>query len=219
MQKIKDFVLRVISITSFGRLYAGYYFLQKNHLTKSGWKKSVVKRLPIDKHGKALPWFTYGAIHFLEPKLNKNFRVFEYGSGNSTMWFSKKVASITSVEHDEKWFHSMKSKFLAFSNISYSNQSIANTSYSDEILSYEREFDIIVLDGRQRVQCAKNSLKALKDSGVIIWDNADRAKYQKGYDFLLSKGFKRIDFYGTGPISAHSWSTAIFYKTVNCLAL
>ena len=76
---------------------------------------------------------------------------------------------------------------------------------------------MIVIDGRERVCCTLNSLRALKEEGVIIWDNSDRPQYSEAYEFLVSKGFNRIDFYGMGPISAHSWCTSVFYKDKNCL--
>jgi hypothetical protein len=89
--------------------------------------------------------------------------------------------------------------------------------YQNEILNYNKVFDIIIIDGRERVQCSMNSLNALKENGVIIWDNSDRLKYAKGYNFLLSNGFKRIDFSGLGPINPHAWCTSIFYRVGNCL--
>ena len=214
---LKELILKIIQSTSPGRLIAGFYFLQKNHLTKSGWKKSVVKRLPIDKNGKELPWFTFGFIYFLNPKLNKEYSVSEYGSGNSTIWFSKKVNKIVSVEHDKEWFSQMKAKFKSYSNITYISKDLDSKSYQREILKYDKVFDMIVIDGRERVSCTLNSLRALKDDGIIIWDNSDRLQYSEAYEFLSSNGFKRIDFYGMGPISAHSWCTSVFYKNKNCL--
>jgi hypothetical protein len=80
-------------------------------------------------------------------------------------------------------------------------------------------FDIIVIDGRDRVNCAKNSLGALKEDGVIIWDNSERSKYAEGYAFLKDNGFKRIEFTGIGPVNSFAWSTTVFYRNKNCLAI
>ncbi len=214
---IRDSILKIVQSTSPGRLLAGFYFLQKNHLSKSGWKKSVVKRLPIDGHQKQLPWFTYACIYFLGPKLKKDHSVFEYGSGNSTIWFADKTQKVVSVEHDREWHAHMKGRYVEYPHITYLLKDIASGSYQREILNYKKVFDIIILDGRERVECAMNSLNALKDDGILIWDNSDRTKYAKGYQFLMENGFKRLDFYGMGPISAHSWCTSIFYRQNNCL--
>lgn len=36
-----------------------------------------------------LPWITYQAFNFIKGRVNKNFVVFEYGSGGSTLFFQK----------------------------------------------------------------------------------------------------------------------------------
>lgn len=39
-----------------------------------------------------LPWFTYDAIDYIERKINlNNMKLFEYGSGASTLYFAHKV--------------------------------------------------------------------------------------------------------------------------------
>lgn len=219
MQKIKELMLTLINHLPGGRLFTGFYFLRKNHLAKSGWRKSVSSRLPSTHEGLPLPWFTYSSIHFLESRLHPSLTVFEYGSGNSTLWFSSRVQKVCAVEHDLGWHAFMKEKFSKLPNAVVTHKDLDSGAYEKEILKFHKQFDIIVLDGRNRVACSKNSLAALKDGGVLIWDNADRAKYKEGYDFLISNGFKRLDFYGMGPISAHSWCTSVFYKSENCLSI
>jgi hypothetical protein len=87
------------------------------------------------------------------------------------------------------------------------------------VLKYRNEFDIVVIDGRDRVSCARNSLGALKPDGVIVWDNADREEYRPGYQFLESNGFRRLDFAGLGPLNAYQSTTAVFYRDSNCLGI
>jgi hypothetical protein len=87
------------------------------------------------------------------------------------------------------------------------------------VAGYTNAFDAIVIDGRDRVNCCKNSLGALKAAGVIIWDNSERPDYQEGYDFLINNGFKRIDFGGIGPINPDAWCTSVFYRSNNCLGI
>ncbi|HAY39752.1 MAG TPA: FkbM family methyltransferase, partial [Desulfobacteraceae bacterium] len=84
---------------------------------------------------------------------------------------------------------------------------------------YKDIFNIIVIDGRDRVNCAKNSLKALKGDGVIIWDNSEREYYQEGYSYLIQNGFRRLDFEGLGPIGIREWCTSIFYRDNNCFEI
>ena len=34
----------------------------------------------------------------------------EFGSGRSTVWFAERVATLTSVEHDERWYEAVSAK-------------------------------------------------------------------------------------------------------------
>lgn len=188
------------------------------HLTEIGWFESNERQIPVDCHGEPLPWYTYAAIHFLENRVRPQMRVFEYGSGNSTLWWSKRVTSVVSVEHDLTWFQKLREVLPA--NVEYTHCELAyGGQYSSVSAEYGRCFDIIVIDGRDRVNCAKNSLGVLTESGIVIWDNSDRKSYSEGYDFLAKKGFSRLDFYGYGPLSFVGSCTSIFYRDNNCFEI
>ena len=190
--------------------------LTNDFLKKSGWNRSASSGQSVDVNGAELPWFTYSFIEFCTPRLKSNFKIFEFGSGNSTMWFSKLTANVISVEHDLEWYNKVKIFTQDVRNLEYFHKDELNGEYSSFVGKYEDEFDIIVIDGRDRINCALNSLNALKPDGVIIWDNSDRHEYKEGYDFLISNGFKRLDFIGLGPINTYGWSTSIFYRNNNC---
>ena len=144
--------------------------------------------------------------------------IFEYGSGNSTIWLSKMALSVISLEHDIKWYNSMKDKIS--SNVKYLHCDLDyGGGYSKAILSHNDRFHVVVIDGSDRVRCAKNSLDALRDDGVIIWDNSDRDYYQEGYSFLIQRGFKRLDFIGIGACNSYEWCTSIFYRDNNCFGI
>ena len=188
------------------------------YLEEIGWFRSVVERLPVDRDGNSLPWFTYPAIFFLSSKIKPEMVVFEYGSGNSTLWWGKQVSSVTSYEHDLEWYNSLRGRIP--SNVEYLHcELIYGGEYSKAILRYVNRFDIVVIDGRDRVNCAKNSLGALRDNGVIVWDNSDRGKYEEGYSYLILHGFRRLDFKGNGPINVDGWITSIFYRDNNCFGI
>lgn len=188
------------------------------YLTKMGWFKSVEKQLPVDHDGKPLPWYTYSSIAFLEGRTRPGMRIFEYGSGNSTLWWAKRVQSVVSCENDESWFRKISA--ISPDNVDYRHCALEpGGEYCKMISRFDREFDIVIIDGRDRVNCARNSLCALKEDGIVIWDNSDREKYQEGYDFLLRNGFRRIDFWGLGPINSYQWCTSVFYRKDNCLGI
>jgi precorrin-6B methylase 2 len=193
-----------------------FYSLKKSgYLHDKGWFSSFNSKMPIDKSGQAIPWMTYAFIDFLEPRLKSNMLVFEYGCGNSSLWWQKKVSKVTACESNQAWHDQMKKQSAG--NLEIKLRTIENEAFAKSICEDDSEYDIIVIDGADRVNCAKNSLNNLKEDGIIIWDNSDREEYNEGYSHLIKNGFKRLDFYGLGPINVMAWSTSVFYKPNNCL--
>lgn len=213
----KRLIVSTVKTHGVGKKYLAIYRLS-HHLQEIGWLKSAELQIPVDKHEKPLPWYTYPSIYFLEKRVQPWMRVFEYGSGNSTLWWSARVSSVISIEHDLSWFDIMKKSIPA--NVEYRYcELIDGGRYCKVVSEYEQPFDIIIIDGRDRVNCAMNSLKALARNGIIIWDNSDRDAYLEGYQYLLKDGFRRLDFYGYGPIDACCWCTSIFYRDDNCFGI
>ena len=85
-------------------------------------------------------------------------------------------------------------KPLLPANVEYLFAELTN-NYAGSITKYHDRFDVVVIDGRERVRCAVNSLGALKPHGVIIWDNTQREKYQPGFDFLKTLVFEESIFW------------------------
>lgn len=215
---IKKIIYKIIRRFSYGRLILAHMHLINNYLKKIGWTKSIIKKLPVDQYGNPIPWLTYSCIGFLEKRVSKKLNVFEYGSGNSSLWFSNKVANVISIEHDDLWYNTMKNK-LKNNKIEYKLLSLETGLYQKEILNYKNEFDIIIIDGRKRVECGLNSLEALTEQGVIIFDNSDREDYKEAFDVFKTKGFKRIDFEGIAPGLVGGSVTSVFYRENNCFQI
>jgi len=104
-------------------------------------------------------------------------------------------------------------------NATYLFCELKNDAYPQSIMEIDHFFDVIVIDGRLRNKCATYAVQKLKEDGVIIWDNSEREKYIEGYELLKKHGFKRIDFYGMGPINSYAWNTSIFYRDKNCFGI
>jgi len=172
-----------------------------------------------DENGKVNPWWGKSIIDLVIPKLNKDMRVFEWGMGNSTLFWSQYVAEVVSVESDLEWYGKMReivpnNVFPRYYKLEY------NGEYCRAILDEQGEFDIILIDGRDRVRCAYNSLEKLKGNGIIIWDNTERAYYEEGYGFIKSHGFKQLELssiiYGSPGTEDY---TSVFYRENNILEL
>lgn len=189
----------------------------KAYLRQQGWFDSVRRGGAVDAAGEPTPWFTYPALHFLGDRVRRDWHVFEYGAGHSTVWWAARVAQVASVENDEGWFKRMRA--TAPANVNLMHLEVAGGAYASAIDAWPGRFDVVVIDGRDRVACARHTLAALKTAGVVVWDNADRAEYAEGYAILTSAGFKRLDFWGLGPVNGDAWCTAVFYRADNCLGL
>ena len=192
-------------------------FLRPNAFLKQlHWFDTYRTRLPLTPQG-PLPWLTFPAIAFLESRLRHDLRVFEYGAGYSTLWWAARVQSVVSCEHDAVWVEDMRQRVP--SNVVLLHRPLvpAIEEYCNE--ANRHLVDVIVIDGRNRVECAKRCLPGLSEQGVIVWDNSDRARYAEGFEFLGAAGFRRLDFTGLGPVNITLWCTSIFYRTDNCLGI
>lgn len=190
--------------------------LVKSSLREKGWFKSFHTKRSVDAAGNPIPWYTYSFIAFLTPRVKSSLTVFEYGAGNSTLWYAARVRSITAVENDPEWYQLVKEKMPNNAEVIYKE---LGEQYNNASSNTSKTYDIIVVDGRDRVACTKASVKALTPVGVLILDNSEREIYQEAKEFMASQGFKRLDFYGMTPIVAIESCTSVFYRPDNCLGI
>lgn len=205
------FILKKIGVFSF------YSLTKSGYLYDVGWFKSFNEKIPVNQEGKPIPWMNYTFLEFIKPRLSEKFIVFEYGSGNSTLWWSNLVSFVYSCEHDINWFNKINKTKRENSMIFFAEQD--SLRYRDLILEVDLSFDIIVIDGVNRNEVVPNVMRKLNKNGVIIFDNSDREMYENAYKSLFDNGFKELKFYGLGPCNVMGWATSIFYKTDNCLGI
>jgi hypothetical protein len=199
-------------------LYGLYSLWRKGPLREDGWFRSFDEQRSVDGAGRPLPFITYPAIEFLRRRLRPDMSVFEFGSGASTLWWAGQVASVVSCEHNADWHRTIAAKVPGNVTMLYHPLEYGG-AYAKAASEFRSRFDIVSIDGRDRVNCALNCLDALKPDGVIIWDNSDRKAYEPGYRFLREHSFRRIDFVGMAPIINDRSATSIFYRPVNCLGI
>lgn len=200
------------------RLNALLSFGHKGYLASIGWFAAFDKQQAVDGSGNPLPWVTYSFIDFIKTRLNKNLSIFEYGSGNSTLFYAKHVQKVVSVEHDEAWFHKIVKEKAANAEMIFTALE-KDGEYSKKAVLLGEKFDVIIVDGRDRVNCCKNSVEALTANGVLVLDDSERDFYQPARTFLFEKGFKEMPFTGVSPGLFYNKTTSVFYKQDNCLGI
>ena len=187
-----------------------------NYLQTSGWLNSLYSGKPINQEAKPIPWYTYPAIEFIENKIDSDFRIFEYGSGNSSLWWSERVTQVISIESDANWFGYIKENMPSNVELYLIEDDL---KYASAINQYEdHSFDVIIVDGSNRNQCAEFAISKVKNQGFIIFNNTDDHRHAPGVEKLQASGFIRIDFYGMIPSYLYKNCTSIFFKDVNLLS-
>ncbi len=134
-----------------------------------------------------LPWWNVAATRevadFLAAR-GGNARVFEYGSGASTVWLAKRCGEIVTVEHDKPWLDKFQRQTKGFDNVSLLYRPIDKgpDAYVKAIDEFEGEFDMIVIDGRHRSACLKQAESRLRRGGIVLFDDSGRSRYRDAID-------------------------------------
>jgi len=143
-----------------------------------------------------IPWWTFEAIDAIDAFLEDrpNARVFEWGAGASTVWLSRRAAEVVAVEHDAEWANRVKGYTDALGNVRLhmvaparqgmigSGKTGFEGQFFDEYVEFIHcipgEFDLIVIDGRAREACLSEAVSRLAPSGLIVFDDFKRKRYQ-----------------------------------------
>jgi hypothetical protein len=189
----------------------------KSALRDLGWFASFTKRRSIDKLGSPIPWWTYGFISFLAPRLKNTFRALEFGCGASSIWLGKRVKEIVSIENHALWAAEIEKQ--ATPNV-FIQRVVKITDFDSYIKNIAGLFQIIIVDNEgSRMECAKRSLDLLADDGVLIWDNTNGPDWGTINSFMHVHGFREISFSGLTPQEIALSRTTVFYRANNCLGI
>ena len=219
LDSVRDWPRKILVRSRWGSdLYGGWTLVRKGYLESSGWARSHYEGIAVDRLGHPQPWWTLSAIDFIEERLSKDMEVFEYGAGGSTLWLCERVNRVTACEHDSAWYARIASKVPDNGRVLVRALG-EKRAYVEAIVTTGRLYDVVVVDGRNRVECAIQAVTALNDHGVLIWDDAQRAQYSRGFAHLHGQGMRRIDFCGVSPGALEKSMTSIFYRDTNCLGI
>lgn len=160
------------------------------------------------------PWMAPDAIKALDLLLTREMRGFEFGSGRSTLFFAKRMKWVTSVEHAKDWYNQVKKMLategidhaelllaapdpafrlpplsslqqMRISAEDYPAKDDLFETYYQTINRFEDEsLDLVVVDGRARVSCARAAIPKLKSGGILLLDNSERARYAAVHQWM-----------------------------------
>jgi hypothetical protein len=160
----------------------------------------------IDRDGKPIPWYSYPAIEYLSQLDFTERTVFEFGSGNSTLFWAARARQVVTLEHDAAWFRQMGAMPANVEYILCEDRS----RYPSYLREGERRFDVIVIDGIDRRACAEGAAEKLQPGGLVILDNADWHPETAAY--LRARGFLEVDMHGFAPVVSHTATTSLFFS-------
>ncbi|MCW2594587.1 MAG: putative methyltransferase [Jatrophihabitans sp.] len=147
-----------------------------------------------------VPWWTYRAIDVVDSWLSahpKPIRVYEYGSGASTLWLSRRADEVYTVEHHRGFAEHIAPTLAGQPNIhmrivepvpssspvvSSQKEGNADLDFADYVNSIDAvdgAFSLIVIDGRAREACLRAAIPRLDPDGLIVFDNTRRRRYRE----------------------------------------
>ena len=169
------------------------------------------------------PLYTPAAIREIESYLAAApRRVFEWGSGGSTIWYAQRAQHVIAVEHAAAWQRIVAERLQAagvaaecpsspplapdslvgyrwetdwppYATLSRAPLRPEYRDYLATIDAYpDAAFDLIVIDGKERVGCAPHAIPKLKPGGRLILDDSNRAEYADIFRLLTGWECRRL---------------------------
>lgn len=136
----------------------------------------------------------------IEKYINKDDILFEWGTGNSTLYFSGLVKQIISVEHDKDWINNIQVGINAYDIDNITLNHVAAHSADPIPCRYEQfkdyvnfpvenklKFTKVLIDGRARKYCAKAIYDMIDENVIVFIHDFNRLDYQmtsKYYDII-----------------------------------
>jgi hypothetical protein len=165
------------------------------------WLVSLFAIHDVDGLGRLdLPWWTFDSADQVAAHLREHpgARVFEWGSGASTLWLAARAGSVLSVEHHAGWAAQLSPRLpenvtlrvvepvvSAHPSVPSAKTGHAGLDFADYVAAIDDiagSFDVVVIDGRAREACLARAVERLAPEGIIVFDNVDRRRYVEAID-------------------------------------
>ncbi|GAB3438415.1 class I SAM-dependent methyltransferase [Actinophytocola sediminis] len=178
-----------------------------------------------------LAWWSYPAMVRVEEFLGERpgARIFEYGAGASTVWLAKRSGQVDSVEHDTEWVEFVREmigdtpgvRLHAVAPTAATEDTVVRSGrvghtdldFADYVSTIDQvggPFDLIVVDGRARVDAFRRAMDHLADDGVVVFDNIKRKRY---WDVISALPGLRIELLKGGtPTLPYPTTTGLIWR-------
>lgn len=174
-----------------------------------------------------VPWWTYRASEAVDRWLSEQsgpIRVFEWGSGSSTIWLSPRVDRVITIEHHDEFVGVIGEHLDPLDNVEMrhvpavpsatpripsakkGNEGLDFFDYVHAIDAETEPFDLVVIDGRAREACLTAALPHVRPGGLIIFDDPHRARYRRAID---DSGLPAVFHRGLSPTIPYPVQTAL----------
>lgn len=175
-----------------------------------------------EETGELYPWYVKPALELLDSMDLKDKIVYEYGVGDSSLWWAKRCKKLYGVESNPYWANIVNKKIGDIATIRCNPNFIKYTEdfkaidtkdpelYINDILKHKVKFDIVIIDGLDREECVEPAISCMKSNSVLIYDNW----MQPSVTVQSEETQKRLLAYEHKIFSQEGhddWKTAIFY--------
>jgi hypothetical protein len=162
--------------------------------------------------GAPLPWYSYPAIAFLNQTDVTGRSVLECGGGQSTRWWLSRGTKVVTLESHAAWAQELRMSIGSHARIETVRDGLEDLPADIAAAHY----DIVVVDGLNRLRAAELAMRCVKADGAILVDNSEGNWGPPGtypiIDLLQGAGFNRVDFHGYGPGTRLPHCTSLFFK-------
>lgn len=198
-----------------------YYLLDvvKRLLIDMGMLRSIMTGSSVDRYGNPVPWISSSSQHFLESLDLHDANVFEFGSGNSTMYWAhqysrRKIRSYMGIENCVPFYTQMARKYDFYRrNITCLEDAEDYFRHARTIAEAGILFDVTIVDGpiHLRAQELEVALAITDSEGFIIVDDSNWI--ENDLVRFCDKHFMfRIDFAGFSPSVSFVKVTSVLFR-------
>ena len=155
-----------------------------------------------------IPLLTTSFLDWFETQGWGSMKLLEFGSGGSTLYFSKFFKSLISYETNKDWYEEISSKAPKNAKI-IKVKSIFDSLRKNSIKNIN-DFDVILIDAGENRAKITQWLVDKNFEGTIFFDNSDH--YRNSIGILINNGYIEIPFFGLKPIEDYVSCTSILAK-------